>query len=225
MAESDTAEVGGALLQSKGGHNLDLPTWSDRSEKGGPPDETQFHGHRFFGRRQPAARAPESPDMVRKKWTVSGLLIFRSRFFGLFSSEGRTKPGHFGGQNISPRSQIPQLFVICRTTSWAKVSPWAPTTCCARARKSGHGPEKVDRVRTFDFSVQVFRTFFFGRADQTWTFWRPEYLPPISNSATVCNLPHHFMGEGQPLGADTRSVLDRCVKRWTQPGPPNVVGP
>ena len=84
-------------------------------------------GHRFFGRRQPAARAPESPDMVRKKWTVSGLLIFRSRFFGLFSSEGRTKPGHFGGQNISPRSQIPQLFVICRTTSWAKVSPWAPT--------------------------------------------------------------------------------------------------
>ena len=101
----------------------------------------------------------------------------------------------------------------------------APTTCCARARKSGHGPEKVDRVRTFDFSVQVFRTFFFGRADQTWTFWRPEYLPPISNSATVCNLPHHFMGEGQPLGADTRSVLDRCVKRWTQPGPPNVVGP
>ena len=84
-------------------------------------------GHRFFGRRQPAARAPESPDMVRKKWTVSGLLIFRSRFFGLFSSEGRTKPGHFGGQNISPRSQIPQLFVICRTTSWAKVSPRAPT--------------------------------------------------------------------------------------------------
>ena len=28
---------------------LDLPTWSDRSEKGGPPDETQFHGHRFSG--------------------------------------------------------------------------------------------------------------------------------------------------------------------------------
>jgi hypothetical protein len=41
-----------------------------------------------------------------------------------------------------------------------------------------NGPEKVDRVRTFDFSVQVFRTFFCGRVDQTWTFWRPEYLPP-----------------------------------------------
>ena len=70
MAESDTVEVGGALVQSKGGHNLDLPTWSDRSEKGGPPDETQFHGHRFFGRRQPAVRAPP-PSASRFAWRVA----------------------------------------------------------------------------------------------------------------------------------------------------------
>ena len=54
----------------------------------------------------------ESPDMVRKKWTVSGLLIFRSRFFGLFSAEGWTKPGHFGGQNISP--PISNSATVCK---------------------------------------------------------------------------------------------------------------
>ena len=50
--------------------------------------------------------------MVRKKWTVFGLLIFRSRFFGLFSAEGWTKPGHFGGQNISP--PISNSATVCK---------------------------------------------------------------------------------------------------------------
>ena len=58
-----------------------------------------------------------------------------------------------------------------------------------RVKKSGHGPLFPDHVRTFVFSVHLFRTFSMKRVDQRWTFWRPKYLPPISNSATQIRSP------------------------------------
>ena len=41
----------------------------------------------------------KGPDMVRKKRTMSGLLFFRSTFFGLFLCNGRTKGGLCVPQN------------------------------------------------------------------------------------------------------------------------------
>ena len=48
--------------------------------------------------------------------------------------------------------------------------------------RSVNSPLFPDHVRTFVFSVHLFRTFSVKRADQRWTFWRPKYLPPISDS-------------------------------------------
>jgi hypothetical protein len=122
------------------------------------------HGHYCSPRavsQKRSANGPDIPDQVRT--FIFSVQVFRTFFW----------------PRVDQRwTFLPPGYLLPISKSATQI--WS----AGETEKSGHGPGKADHVRTFYFSVQVFRTFFCPRVDQRWTFWPPEYLPPISKSAT-----------------------------------------